>query len=160
MSKEWFRRVMKVLAISLACAILVLALTAQVKPTATDEPLFGTWVNEDYGTGKGSAQKSVILSDGRILEYMMITDKEPHYESKFWVEDQSIDQEGNFWYKLRVKTWYYGYPQTEENIFGDGYSLIKVNASGTTIESVWAASRMPDEEDWGLIPHPVFYRQQ
>ena len=158
MSKELIRGVVKV-PICLACAILVLALTAQAKPAAADEPLFGTWVNEEFGTGKGP-QKSVFFSDGRILDYMMIADKEPHYESKFWIEDQSRDQEGNSWYKLRVKTWYYGYPQTKENIFGDGYSLVKVNASGTTIESVWAGSRMPDEEDWGLIPHPVFYRQQ
>jgi hypothetical protein len=90
----------------------------------------------------------------------MMTDKEPEYESKFWITDQSMDQEGNYWYKIRIKTWYYGFPQTEENIFGDGYALVKVGASGTTIESVWAGSRMPDEEDWGLIPHPAFYRQE
>jgi hypothetical protein len=58
-----------------------------------------------------------------------------------------------------MKTWYYGYPQTEANIFGDGYVLVKVNPDGTAIESVWAQSRMPDAEDWGLIPHPAFYRQ-
>jgi len=159
MSKERIRRVVKALAVCLAGMVPVLALTAQPKPAAADEPLFGTWVNEEYGTGKGP-QKSVIFADGRMLDYMMTADREPHYESKFWIEDQSRDQEGNFWYKLRVKTWYYGYPQTEENIFGDGYSLVKVNAPGTTIESVWAGSRVPDQEDWGLIPHPAFYRQQ
>ncbi len=157
MRNERIRAVAKALAVCLACVVPVLPLSAQAKPSA-DEPLYGTWVNEEFGTGKGP-QKSVILADGRILDYILIADGEPHYESKFWIEDQSTDQEGNYWYKLRVKTWYYGYPQTEANIFGDGYSLVKVNASRAAIESVWAGSRMPDEEDWGLIPHPAFYRQ-
>jgi hypothetical protein len=158
MSREWFCRVAKVLAICLVFMAPVLTLTAQASPAA-DEPLFGTWVNGEFGTGKGP-QKCVFLVDGREFDYMMMTDKEPEYESKFWITDQSMDQEGNYWYKIRIKTWYYGFPRTEENIFGDGYALVKVDASGTTIESVWAGSRMPDEEDWGLIPHPAFYRQE
>ncbi len=147
----------KVLVVCLACLVPVMALTAQAK-TAEGEPLFGTWVNEEFGTGKGVPQKFMISADGRELDYMMLTDQEPWLESKLKIEDQWRDEEGNYWYTLSWTSWYYGY-SSSDNIF-KGYSLVKVSASGSTIEGVQAESRVPDAEDWGLIPHPAFYRQQ
>ncbi len=132
--------------------------------SAADQPLYGTWVNERFGTGKGGPQKCVLLSDGRELDYLMMTDKEPWVELELKIEDQWRDEQGNYWYTLSWKAWYYGSPskQQEEGLGcgSKGYSLVKVDASGTTIESVQAESRIPDAEDWGLIPHPVYYRRQ
>jgi hypothetical protein len=155
------RSVVKVLVICLACAVPLLALTAQAKSAAADEPLFGTWVNEEFGTGKGCPQKCMLYPDGRELDYMMTTDEQPWWENKFKIEDRWRDNDGNNWYTLSWTGGYYGYFDTSAVSCGSkGYSLVKVGASGTTIESVTAESRIPDAEDWGLIPHPAYYRQQ
>jgi len=152
------RGVVKVLAICLACVVPILALSAQARPA--QEPLYGTWINEDFGTGKGGPQRCVIFPDGREWDYLMITDKEPHTESKLKIEKQWRDGEGNYWYTISWMGWYYGYPDKNDGTCGSkGYSLVKVNASGTTIESVQAESRIPDEEDWSLIPHPAYHRE-
>ncbi len=154
------RAAVRVLAICLACAVPILALTAQVRQAPAEEPLFGTWINEDYGgTGKGSPQKVVFFADGRELDYMMVSDQEPYWEYRVQIEDRWKDEEGNYWYTLSWRGGYYGYPEQSGACAGEGFSLVKVNASNTTIESVWAESRIPDQEDWGLIPHPPYYRQ-
>ncbi len=156
MSREWIRAVVKVLALGLTLMAPVLMLTAQTKPAAAEEPLYGTWVNEQFGTGTGNPQKCVYFADGRELDYMMAADKEPWMENKLKVEDQWRDEDGNYWYKLSWTSWYYGYSSGE---IYKGYSLVKVSASGSTLEGVAAESRIPDAEDWSLIPHPAYYRQ-
>jgi len=152
------RGVLKVLAVCLTCLVPILALSAQARPAK--ESLFGTWVNEEYGTRKGSPQRVVIFADGRELNYMMLTDEEPYFEYSNKIVGQWIDEEGNFWYQIRFMGWYYGFPAPSEETCGDrGYSLLRVSASGTTLEGVQAGSRIPDEEDWSLIPHWILHRQ-
>lgn len=152
------RGLVRVLAICLACVVPILALTAQTKPAK--DPLPGTWVNEEYGTSKGMSQRFVIFPDGRELHYMMMTDKEPWYEYKSVIEAKWRDAEGNFWYKSRFMGWYYGFPAPSEETCGDkGYALVWINASGTTMEAVQAGARYPDEEDWSLMPHGIYYKQ-
>lgn len=144
----------KVLAVCLVCLVPLLALSAQSK--TADEPLYGAWVNEQFGTGKGSPQK-LVISPGRELDYLMLTDKEPWAESALKIENQWMDEEGNYWYTISWTYWYCGYSSGE---IYKGYSLVKISASGDTLEGVVAESRIPDAEDWSLIPHPAYYRQQ
>ena len=90
----------------------------------------------------------------------MLTDKEPDTESKLKIEKKWRDKEGNYWYALSWTGWYYGHLEESDPAYNNkGYSLIKVNAAGTTIESIQAESRIPDEEDWALMPHPAYRRQ-
>ncbi len=144
----------KVLVVFLACVVPILGLSAQ--PKQAEEPLYGIWVNEQFGMGKGSPQKHVISPDGREVDYLMLADKEPWTESRLKIENQWIDPEGNCWYTLSWTSWYYGYPSGH---LDKGYALVKISASGSRIERVTAGSRIPDVEDWSLIPHPVYYRQ-
>ncbi len=150
--------VVRVLALCLACLVPILALAAQAKPAV--EPLYGTWVNEHFGARKGCPQRVVILADGRELDYMMLSDEAPYFEYSNEIVGQWIDREGNFWYQIRFRGWYYGFPASSgETCMDKGYSLQRIDASGTALEGVQAESRIPDEEDWSLIPHWVYYRQ-
>jgi hypothetical protein len=152
--------VVRVLVICLACMVPILALSAQAKPA--DEPLFGAWVNEEYSTSKGGiAQKFVVYPDGRELYYGTILDEEPFWEEKIRIEDQWIDEEGNFWYAMSWEGWYSGYPGKSDPAYENkGFRLLRINSSGTTIEGIQAKSRIPDEEDWSLMPHGIWYKQE
>lgn len=133
-------------AASLGCLLLLAALGCATRPAALrpDDPLFGTWVNEEAERlGRGAAAKSVFFPDGRELVYQHITDAEPMGESEDTVEKSWIDSEGNHWYHIHWVGW--GYDDPEQK--WEGFSLVKVSAAGTVQEGMWNRFGYPEELD-------------
>lgn len=91
-----------------------------------DEPLFGTWVNEE-----GSMH--VYYSDGKGLGYQRKSDPEPRWEFRFTIEEKWTDEEGNIFYKVLAK---WSRPPYDESHASTWLDSIKIQPSGDVMESV------------------------
>jgi hypothetical protein len=149
------------LAIGLCCLLPLLALGCATRAAVVkaDDPLFGTWINEEYGgISKGTeAQKCVIFSDGRELDYQTMSDADPEWEGRFTIEEKWVDEEGNHWYKTSWTANYYPYRKEES---WKGFGLMRVNASGTILEGVSAEAGYPEELSVIGGAYGVYYRQE
>ena len=142
----------KVLVVCVFCILPLLAADCAAKPItiAPDDPLVGKWVSEEYDRTSEYNAKWVIFPDGRELDYYKIADTEPIEEVANVIEEKWDDSEGNHWYKIRSTWWVY--PSKIGRT--EGFSLNEINASGTTLESVYSGSVYPEE----LSPLGSFYR--
>jgi beta-lactamase regulating signal transducer with metallopeptidase domain len=131
-----------VLAICLCCLVPILAITAQTKQPVVEntDMLFGTWINPDGATQEMGA-KVVFFPEYRELWYIRPSDSTPSMETRSVIEETWIDADGNFWYKGRHEGDYYPSKKAAWNC----YWLIKINASGTTLEFVEAGADYPEE---------------
>lgn len=126
-----------------------------VKP---NDPLYGTWINEEWGKkgeGMGFA-KITLFADGRRLFYDDTADTEPAYEGTYVLEEAWIDRQGNRWYKAKGAFWpKAGGAKTEE------FKLCKVNREGTTLESSSAGYGYPSTVEPLTSPfYGIWYRQK
>lgn len=141
------RGVLRVLAVCLACLVPILALSAQAKTAVLppDDPLFGTWVNEEYdqaiARGENGVSKIVIYSDGRELCYRRIADAEPIREWFQSYEETWVDAEGSHWYKINETGWMYPSRAAKSQ----GFWFCKVGSGGTVLEGVWAQYGYPED---------------
>jgi hypothetical protein len=78
----------------LNCALILLASCATSPPelARVEEPLYGTWVNEEYG----AAHRFVYIPDGTMLIYNRGA-KEPYRESRFSIKEKWTDEIGNIY---------------------------------------------------------------
>ena len=131
-----------ILAICLCCLVPILAITAQTKQPVVEntDKLFGTWINPDGATQEMGA-KVVFFPEYRELWYIRPSDSTPNMETRSVIEETWIDADGNFWYKGRHEGDYYPSKKAAWNC----YWLIKINASGTTLEFVEAGADYPEE---------------
>ena len=131
-------------------AALLIFTNCATKPHVAkgDEPLYGTWANEEYGFGG----VYVYRPDGTGLGYSKTTDPEPQWECRFVIETKSTDEEGNIYYHVLEK-WtsrpYY------EDVAVRWYLSIKIVPSGDVMESIASRSSYVDEITPGA---PYWYR--
>jgi beta-lactamase regulating signal transducer with metallopeptidase domain len=132
----------RVLAICLCCIVPILAITAQTKQPVVEntDMLFGTWINPDGATQEMGA-KVVFFPEYRELWYVRPSDSTPNMETRSAIEETWTDADGNFWYKGRHEGDFYPSKKAAWNC----YWLIKINASGTTLEFVESGVRYPEE---------------
>ena len=85
-------------------AALLLFSSCATKPyvPTEDEPLYGTWANEEYNE-ESDAGMYIYYPAGRGLSYGKTTDPEPRYECRFTIEEKWTDKEGNIYYRFLAK---------------------------------------------------------
>jgi bla regulator protein blaR1 len=128
-------RVMRVLAICLACATPVLVLSAQARPLLLHptDPLFASWVNPSFDNAVIEVTARMVLSaDGSEKDYRKVADSEPFSTGTFALEAVWIDEEGNRWYKMLWAGDYYPL-RTEKPRYSWRY-LVRVNAAGDKLD--------------------------
>jgi len=128
-------RVLRVLALCLACVTPILALSAQARPLLLHptDPLFGTWVNPSFDSAVIEVAARVVLSaDGSEKDYRKVADSQPYSTGTFALEAAWIDEEGNRWYKMLWTGDYYPL-RTEKPRFSWRY-LVRVNAAGNLLD--------------------------
>jgi hypothetical protein len=97
------RAAARTLAVGLCCLLPLFVAVCATRPAALkpDDPLFGTWVNEEYEKlGRRGGGKAVLFADGRQLDYVYIADTEPIGESRNTIEKVWVDSGGNHWYRI------------------------------------------------------------
>jgi hypothetical protein len=82
--------------------VSILALGCQTTPkpavVGADDPLFGTWINEEYDkSDRSMTARAVVSPDGRELNYEHIADTVPAFENQLRIEETWIDASGNHW---------------------------------------------------------------
>jgi len=138
------------------CCLVALAVVGcatrpfTVKP---DDPLYGTWINEEKDKEGGGA-KIILFPDGRESAYPHIADVQPAYEGRYTMEESWIDRQGNRWYKRKGTFWpHAGGTATEE------YELIRINREGTVMEWATAGYGYPDKVEPVNSPnYRIWYR--
>ncbi len=149
-----------VVAIALCCLAPVLAVfgAAGSSGLPADDPLFGTWVNEQYDASPphlSCIARAVITADGHELDYRLISDTEPL--SEWWnTVEQAWVEAGVHWYRIRTVGW--AYPSRAGKV--EGYSVTRVSADGSTLESVWAQYGYPDSLGSLGPGYGIMYRQR
>jgi beta-lactamase regulating signal transducer with metallopeptidase domain len=135
--RQGIGRVLRVLAICLACATPVLLLSAQAKPLLLhpSDPLFATWVNPAYdGAVIEVTARMVLSADGGEKDFRKVADSQPFMAGSLTLEAVWIDTEGDHWYKAN---WVGDYVPPRVN--RSGYTcrcLIRVNAAGNLLDIV------------------------
>jgi hypothetical protein len=116
----------------LAVAVLIIGCATKPYLSTDDEPLYGTWVNEEY-EGYIEGSMFIYYPDGKGLSYGRKTDPEPRWEWRLTIEDKWTDQEGNINYKVFAKL---GDRPYQESLADPMRISIKVNPSGDVMEFV------------------------
>jgi beta-lactamase regulating signal transducer with metallopeptidase domain len=135
---------MRVLVICLCCIVPLLALTCATKPMVVkpDDPIFGTWVNEEYDKGNRAWNaRFEMFPDGRELDYLKSADQTPSNEGRNVFEEKWVDTDGNHWYKIRATNWLY----PSKAGYWEGFAVVRVSASGTVLEGVSAELGYPKD---------------
>jgi hypothetical protein len=130
---------------ALVVAALLILTSCATSPAALeeDDPLFGTWINEEYdqSTRSDLYSKIIVYPDGHEFDYKHIGDSEPVWEAWYTVEKAWIDEEENHWYKLQYVGWAYPSGVGKEEWF----LMIRISTDGNTYESVMAQYGYPDD---------------
>ena len=106
-----------------------------------NEPLYGTWINMDYGSNY--AQKIFYNSDGMGGGSRSVN-TDPTWKIRYLITAKWTDPEGNIMYKTHwVGNWK-----------AQGFSLLKISNSGTTLESIYKSHEYPEKID----PKHTHYR--
>jgi beta-lactamase regulating signal transducer with metallopeptidase domain len=147
-----------VVAVALCCLVPALAVFAAAASPGlpADDPFFGTWVNEEYDRlGPPFTGKAVLTADGRELDYSHIADTVPVSECWNAVE-AAWTETGAHWYRNRWVCW--AYPSRAGKT--EGYSLARISADGSTLESVWAQYGYPEKLNSLGPGYGIMYRQE
>lgn len=147
------------------CLLPLLAVTCATKPYAAqaDEPLYGTWVNEEYANlglvrRNVSDVKYVFTDGGKFFPYTSMSDAEPTFEGRLSFDEKWTDNQGNVYYKA-VQTWRW-YPYDEGKPFPPGSVhnvLYRINVAGNTLETVCNQLKYPEDfsdyAGWYMVHH-------
>jgi len=150
---------MRILVLGPWLLALMLALGCATGPVAVapDDPLFGTWVNEQYDqAGTSYFAKRVYLPDGRELDYDYIAATEPSRECRDTIDKAWIDAEGNHWYRIHTIGWQY--PNKELQV--ERFSLSRISARGTVLEQLSGHYDYPEELISTLPDYVVYHKQE
>jgi len=152
-------RIGRLLAVCLCCLPVLFSLGCATGPAAIqpDDPLFGTWINEEYDQpGHSYFPKSVMFPDGSELSYERIADSKPTAESQNTIEKTWIDAQGNHWYKIHHVRRFYATPE----LIWERFTLSRVNAGGTILESSDGRYEYPKELSPLDIEYSIRYKQK
>jgi hypothetical protein len=162
-SKPRHRRKEILLLVCFCCVLPLFAITCATKPYVADvdEPLYGTWVNEEYATlglvrRDSAAVKYVYTADGKFFLYCTLSAAEPVYEGRLAFEEKWVDGRGNVYYKA-VKTWKSN--PYDCHLCPPCYVLFRVNAAGDVLETVSNQLKYPEEFSHYAGWYMVHYRQ-
>jgi hypothetical protein len=149
----------KVLAVCLCCLLpaLVVFAGAQEPGIPASDPLFGTWINEEWDvSSRFKPAKVVFEPDGHEWNYRHIGDTDPMFEGWNTVTRSWVDRSGVRWYRVRAVGW--SLPGQHGKF--DGYHLIRISPDGNTMESCFAQyDYPPDVQPLGPC-YAVQYRQK
>jgi hypothetical protein len=111
-----------------------------------NEPIYGTWINEEYEVKVYEDQKLVYYNWGYAEEYHRVSDKNTSNKFTYTLVEKWEDADGNVWYK-----------ELDQTQGGKLWYLIdRISKDGTTLESAMGYSDFPKESD--LNPSTAGYR--
>jgi hypothetical protein len=150
----------RVLAVCLCCLVPLLAVTCATSPAATkpDASFYGTWVNKEYEGRIDLSAKIVSDSAGKGLNFEHLSDSQPSEEFEYAVTEAWTDSDGNHWYKTRWTN--RSYPVLPQNPVYKGFSLIRINPSGSVYEEVYSMAQYPTELSPIGGTYGIWYRQE
>jgi hypothetical protein len=118
----------------LVLAVLIFAgscATGKKSVKASEEPLYGTWVNPEYDDDYSHPAIIILTADGKWTEYKKQADSNLWRQGVYTIIEEWTDSDGNSWYKSKWKNTITG---------GSGYEILKVSDYGNTLEHVWGYS--------------------
>ncbi len=116
-----------------------------------NEPVYGTWVNEDYAGTADYPKKFNMYKWGYSESYYKAGGEDLSSTSTYILVEKWEDADGNVWYK--------DFEQTPGG--GQYYFLIKISKDGSTFESMGDMSNFPKENSMNpnRRNYRIFYRQ-
>ncbi len=150
----------RVLAVCLCCMLPLLAVTCATSRAAAkpDDSFYGTWVNKEYEGRTDLAAKFVSDTAGKGLMYDHLSDSQPSEEVEYAITEAWTDAGGNHWYKTRWTN--RSYPATAQTPAYKGFSLVRINPSGTVYEEVWSMAQYPTELSPIGGTYGIWHRQE
>ena len=133
----------------LMVAVLIVSCATKPYVPTEDEPLYGTWVNEEGGM-------TIYYPDGTGKSYAKKSDPEPLRECRFIIEEKWTDREGNIYYHVLAK---WSLRPYDESRTGKWYVSIKIQPSGNIMESVGYQGTQYEEIRPGDPRYTIRYRQ-
>ena len=140
----------------LMVAVLVVSCATKTHVPTEDEPLYGTWLNEEYEESTDEGSMRIFYPDGKVMHYGKKSDPEPRWECRFTIEEKWTDQEGNICYKVLSKC---GSPPYNESRASSFRMSIKIHPSGDVMESVAYAGTYYQEIRPDDLRYKIHYRQ-
>lgn len=134
----------------LPSAVCMAQQTYSYRLPESNEPIYGTWVNEQYaGDHYWTAQRLVYLNWGYRMVYNTLADESSSFETTYTLVEKWKDAKGNTMYK--------------ELLQGRGvklYELLSISKDGNTLELVQGAG-FPKESDLDRnnSSYKIFHRQ-
>ena len=110
------------------------------------EPIYGTWINEEYGNRQYFDQKWIFYNWGYFEAYHKISDERFSDSGGYILVEKWQDADGNVWHK----------ELDLDKSGGHYYWLDKISNDGTTLEAVLNFSDFPKESE--LNPSNSWYR--
>jgi hypothetical protein len=136
--------------------LLTLMMGCSSIPTAHNgkDPLYGTWVNEEYSSSYW-VWRFIYQPDGLTISWDngKPADQPNTYEGRFTIDKEWIDAKGGTWYRMAERVCIV--PYSEDKIRRE-YGLIRVSVEGNVLESEWSTVDFPPE--FGTQVHYIFYR--
>ena len=112
----------------------------------TGEELYGTWVDPDSSS---EAYRWVISSEGTILEFWK-GHEQPYMEARYSIDKKWTDDGGNICYQCTSR---WGFqPWSESKVIDTWYTLFKIDASSSSLRSVWSQHTVPADFQGNLQP--------
>ncbi len=139
-----FRGALQALPVLLFCLLPALLLAASTRPAdlGPQDPLFGTWINEEYDRSDRFLCAKVVFSpDGRKLNYRHIADAEPCLEINCSTAALWIGSGGDRSYKLRLVAWL----PSSGTARAEGFALCRIGRGGNILECAAAQRGYPLE---------------
>ena len=148
-------------AMSMMISVVLLAtfsLGVSAQTVQSNEPLYGTWVNKEYTGAPNWDWKFIYQSDGKSFGWFSgkPADQPSSTEGRFIVDRKWQDAEGSTWYRVAEKSCIASYSEAKARRF---YGLVKVLATGETLEVEWSTVAFPSE--FGALggKHYVYHRE-
>lgn len=149
---RWFSKLVLFLAGPLLIASCTSTPSVEINSLAEDEPLIGTWINQEPGRGS----KAVFTPDGKVFYYFNATDEEPDMEARYTIQELWTDDEGYHYYKVLEK--WTDFPYNELKAV-NWYKLYMIHPSGDVFEGNWSRSKYPEEISPGMDYYHVDHRE-
>jgi hypothetical protein len=143
--------------ISISSFLAFIECYAQQSGSAKSEVFYGMWENADYFHSQW-VWKFEYRDDGSEVLWENVKDREQpnNMEGRFTIEKKWTDSNGNHWYRTIEHSCYIPYSKKKTHT---EYGLIKIDASGKTLEGEWSGMGSP--EVFGALgnKHFTYYKQ-
>ena len=147
----------------LAVLVMVLGCASQQYMPKADEPIYGTWENEDYLAHTSefwSESQQVVIRPGGECEMSRLlgqADVGSKMDIVYSITSKWADDAGAIWYQQLWTAYFeYGGKLQEHSRF---YVLSRISDSGKKLELIKASDDYPAEMDSESVEYRVFYRK-